>query len=39
MIGFTNGSQVPLDVTIEQGEHEQGATDTIHGPRRRSPSR
>ena len=28
-IDFTNDSQVPHNVTIEQGEDEQGATDTI----------
>lgn len=30
-IEFTNDSQVPHNVTIEQGEDEQGATDTIQG--------
>jgi plastocyanin len=30
-IDFTNDSQVPHNVTIEQGEDEQGATDTIQG--------
>ncbi len=30
-IDFTNDSQVPHNVTIEQGETEAGATDTIQG--------
>lgn len=30
-IDFTNDSQVPHNVTIEQGENEAGATDTIQG--------
>jgi plastocyanin len=30
-IDFTNDSQIPHNVTIEQGEDEQGATDTIQG--------
>lgn len=30
-IEFTNDSQVPHNVTIEQGETEAGATDTIQG--------
>jgi plastocyanin len=30
-IEFTNDSQIPHNVTIEQGEDEQGATDTIQG--------
>jgi plastocyanin len=30
-IDFTNDSQLPHNVTIEQGEDEQGATDTIQG--------
>jgi plastocyanin len=30
-VDFTNDSSVPHNVTIEQGEKEQGATDTIQG--------
>jgi plastocyanin len=30
-IDFSNDSQVPHNVTIEQGENELGATDTIQG--------
>jgi plastocyanin len=30
-IDFTNDAQVPHNVTIEQGEDEKGATDTIQG--------
>src|SRR3954470_22839079 len=30
-IDFTNDSQIPHNVTIEQGEDEQGSTDTIQG--------
>jgi plastocyanin len=30
-IEFTNDSQIPHNVTIEQGEDEKGATDTIQG--------
>jgi plastocyanin len=30
-IDFTNDSQLPHNVTIEKGEDEQGATDTIQG--------
>lgn len=30
-IEFTNDSQIPHNVTIEQGEKEEGATDTIQG--------